>query len=123
MSRHLLSALATAVALLLSTGLVLADDPFRIVVKRIDADGFPTVRIVASVIDANGDPLGGLRAQDLQVRERNVPAGATVTLASLSSPVALVLVVTKGSAKVSMVTAAFSTLSRPTSTKTVLARF
>ena len=98
MSRHLLSALATAVALLLSTGLVLANDPFRIVVKRIDADGFPTVRIVASVIDANGDPLGGLRAQDLQVRERNVPAGATVTLASLSSPVALVLVVdTSGS--------------------------
>src|SRR5258705_598047 len=89
---------AAIAAVFLMGGTALADDPIRIVISRVDAGDFPTVRLVASVVDASGKPVRGLRAEDLQLRERNQPTSARVTLATLVSPVALALVVdTSGS--------------------------
>src|SRR5258708_6190242 len=99
MSSRLRATFAAAIAaVFLMGGAALADDPIRIVISRVDAGDFPTVRLVASVVDASGKPVRGLRAEDLQLRERNLPTSAKVTLATLVSPVALALVVdTSGS--------------------------
>src|SRR5688500_8161197 len=98
MSRRVVGALTAVVLLVLLSGTALADDPVRIVISRVDAGEFPTVRLVASVIDANGKAVPGLLAQDLRLRERGLPIAANVALASLRSPVALALVVdTSGS--------------------------
>jgi tight adherence protein C len=99
MSSRLRAAFAAAIAaVVLMSGTAIADDPIRIVISRVDAGDFPTVRLVASVVDASGKPVRGLRAEDLQLRERNLPTTAKVTLATLVSPVALALVVdTSGS--------------------------
>ena len=84
--------------LFLLSGPARADDPMRIVISRVDAGQFPTVRLVASVVDASGKAVPGLRPEDLQLREGNLPISPTVTLASLVYPVALAIVVdTSGS--------------------------
>src|SRR5205085_11427441 len=89
---------AVLAAQLLSADVARADDPYRIVRSRVDAADFPTVRLVASVVDASGKAVPGLRPQDLQVREGTATPSANVTLASMVSPVALALVVdTSGS--------------------------
>ena len=89
---------AVGMLLLLSGEVARADDPYRIVLSRVDPSDFPTVRLVASVVDASGRAVPGLRPQDLQVRESNVLPRASVSLASMVSPVALALVVdTSGS--------------------------
>jgi len=90
---------ALVLALVLSGGgLAQADETYRIVISRVDAGDFPRVRIVASVVDAGGRAVPGLRPQDLQLREGNATSQASVTLASKVSPVALALVVdTSGS--------------------------
>ena len=89
---------ALTLAQLLGAGVASADDPYRIVLSRVDASGFPTVRLVASVVDANGRAVAGLRPQDLQIREGSSAPQANVTLASKVSPVALALVIdTSGS--------------------------
>jgi len=94
MSSRRIAAVAAAIAVLfLMTATAQADDPIRIVISRVDAGQFPTVRLVASVIDASGKAVPGLRPEDLQLRESNLAISATVTLASLVSPVALALVV------------------------------
>ena len=99
MFRRIASALAAAIAVvILLGGGALADDPYRIVVTRVDASDFPTVRLVASVVDQNGKAVGGLRPQDLQLREGSALPSANISLASAVSPVALALVVdTSGS--------------------------
>src|SRR5882672_3279711 len=93
--------IAAVVALVLvlgGSGVARADDPVRIVLSRVDAGEFPRVRLVASVIDTNGRAVPGLRPQDLQLREGNATPQASVSLASMVSPVALALVVdTSGS--------------------------
>ena len=90
--------LAVVAMQLLGAGVARADDPYRIVLSRVDPSDFPTVRLVASVVDANGKAVPGLRPQDLQVREGTVAPQANVTLASMVSPVALALVIdTSGS--------------------------
>src|SRR5437773_2267781 len=99
MSSRRIAAVAAAIAVLfLMTATAQADDPIRIVISRVDAGQCPTVRLVASVIDASGKAVPGLRPEDLRFRESNVAISATVTLASLVSPVALALVLdTSGS--------------------------
>ncbi len=84
---------ATLLVVLLGSGVALADDPYRIVLSRVDASGFPTVHLVASVVDGSGKAVAGLRPQDLEIREGGVAPQATVTLASMVSPVAVVLVI------------------------------
>ena len=84
---------ATLLVVLLGSGVALADDPYRIVLSRVDASGFPTVRLVASVVDGSGKAVAGLRPQDLEIREGGVAPEGTVTLASMVSPVAVVLVI------------------------------
>src|SRR5213083_1584158 len=99
MSSRRIAAVAAAIAVLfLMTATAQADDPIRIVISRVDAGQFPTVRLVASVVDASGKAVPGLRPQDLQVREGTIAPQANVTLASMVSPVALALVIdTSGS--------------------------
>src|SRR5580765_8052304 len=98
MSRRLACGLTALTLLFLGATPASADDTPRIVITRVDATDFPTVRLVASVVDAGGKPISGLRAEDLRLRERNLPASATISLASLTSPVALALVIdTSGS--------------------------
>ena len=99
MFRRLAWLAALVLALMLSGGgLARADEPFRIVLSHVDAGDFPKVRLVASVVDARGRAVPGLRPQDLQLREGNATPQASVTLASMVSPVALALVVdTSGS--------------------------
>src|SRR5919198_4321386 len=98
MSRAALSAALAAVLLVAIGGIARADDPYRIVLTRIDPADFPTVRLVASVVDQNGKPVPGLRPQDLQLREGDALPNATISLASAVSPVALALVIdTSGS--------------------------
>ncbi|MEK6227457.1 MAG: VWA domain-containing protein [Chloroflexota bacterium] len=90
--------LGLAIAQLLGGGVASADDPYHIVLSRVDPSDFPTVRLVASVVDSSGKAVPGLRPQDLQIREGTVTPESTVTLASMVSPVALALVVdTSGS--------------------------
>ncbi|TMC72980.1 MAG: VWA domain-containing protein [Chloroflexi bacterium] len=84
---------AVVVLQLLGAGVARADDPYRIVLSRVDPSDYPTVRLVASVVDANGKAVPGLRPQDLQVREGTVAPQASVTLASMVSSVALALVI------------------------------
>src|SRR5438067_4359931 len=69
MFRRATFVLTVAAMLLLGAGIARADDPYRIVVSRVDPSDFPTVRLVAAVVDANGKAVPGLRPQDLEVRE------------------------------------------------------
>jgi tight adherence protein C len=89
---------AVILSVLLSAGTVQAGDPYRIILTRVDAHDFPTIRLVCSVVDSSGKAVPGLRPQDLLVREGNAVPPTSVTLASVVSPVALALVVdTSGS--------------------------
>src|SRR5439155_15420011 len=93
MFRRLAWLAALVLALMLSGGgLARADEPFRIVISHVDAGDFPKVRLVASVVDARGRAVPGLRPQDLQLREGNATPQASVTLASMVSPLRFPLV-------------------------------
>src|SRR5258706_8887171 len=90
MSSRLRAAFAAAIAaVFLMGGTALADDPIRIVISRVDAGDFPTVRLVASVVGASGKPGRGLRAEELQLRERNLPTPAKMTPPTPLSPLPL----------------------------------
>src|SRR3989442_13934866 len=98
MCSRLVAIVGVTLLLLLTGAVASADDPFRVVLSRVDAADFPTVRLVASVVDLKGKAVAGLRPQDLQVRESGVASQANVSLASMVSPVALALVLdTSGS--------------------------
>ena len=98
MCSRLVVIVGVTLLLLLNGAVASADDPFRVVLSRVDAADFPTVRLVASVVDLKGKAVAGLRPQDLQVRESGVASQANVSLASMVSPVALALVLdTSGS--------------------------
>src|SRR2546426_11648512 len=98
MCSRLVAIVGVTLLLLLNGAVASADDPFRVVLSRVDAADFPTVRLVASVVDLKGKAVAGLRPQDLQVRESGVASQANVSLASMVSPVALALVLdTSGS--------------------------
>ena len=98
MCSRLVAIVGVTLLLLLNGAVASADDPSRVVLSRVDAADFPTVRLVASVVDLKGKAVAGLRPQDLQVRESGVASQANVSLASMVSPVALALVLdTSGS--------------------------
>jgi tight adherence protein C len=86
-----LAALALSV-LLAGTSLAAADDGVRIRVERIDTLQYPTMRIVAAVIDGTGHPVRGLNASDLILKEDGIPVPARVDLASDAAPVSLAFV-------------------------------
>src|SRR2546428_6664964 len=92
MCSRLVAIVGVTLLLLLNGAVASADDPSRVVLSRVDAADFPTVRLVASVVDLKGKAVAGLRPQDLQVRESGVASQANVSLASMVSPVALALV-------------------------------
>jgi len=98
MSSRLVAVTVAVLLLSLGGGTAQADDPFRVVLSRVDASDFPTVRLVASVVDANGKAVPVVWPQELRVRERDVAPETNVSLASRASPVALAIVVdTSGS--------------------------
>ena len=98
MCRAVATTVAALLILLLNGGLARADDPLHIVLSRVDPGDFPTVRLVASIVDSSGKAVPGLKTSDIQVRERGALAQTSVSLASTMSPVALALVVdTSGS--------------------------
>lgn len=75
-----------------------ADGPFRLVILRLEPSEYPTVQIVASVVDAEGRPVKGVTPADLTVTEEGVEQTATIRLASEVAPVAIALVLdTSGS--------------------------
>src|SRR5262245_55831074 len=96
MNRQLLRtawlALMTVALTLGSASAALADDGTRIRVERIDTLQYPTMRIVASVIDGAGRPVRGLSASDLVLTEDGIPVPARVDLASDAAPVSLAFV-------------------------------
>src|SRR2546425_4084094 len=92
MSSRIALAFGVALLLVLNGGIAYADDPFRIVLSRVDAADFPTVRLVASVVDSSGKAGAGLPPQDLPVREGGGTPPATLSPSSIVSPVALALV-------------------------------
>ena len=88
--------LATTVITLAATGL--ASRP-RLHLQRIDAAAFPStgkVRLTASLVELEGDPVGELPASAFQLSVDGQPAGAAESVAPFSStkePLDLVLVV------------------------------
>src|SRR5437870_822068 len=66
MFRRMSFVLAVVATLLLGAGVARADDPYRVVLSRVDPSDFPTVRLVASVIDASAADL--LEAADPKAR-------------------------------------------------------
>lgn len=90
--------LALALAFL-GTGFVAAgDEPWTITITKLDATGFPTVRMVATVTDGQGKPVRGLTARDLVVLESGSKVAVDVNFVSRSTPIAVALVVdTSGS--------------------------
>ncbi len=93
MSRHPpLAGLALGLCLLVATaGAAAADDPIRLSITQIDASGYPQVRVIASVTDAQGKPVRGLSAADLRVTQSGAARDARVELSSLVASVELVL--------------------------------
>ena len=89
---------AVALVLAVAPSAAAADDGYRIVLSRIDASDFPTVRFVASIVDGTGRPAKGIRREDLQLTEGSASPSANMRLASLVAPVTLAFVIdTSGS--------------------------
>ena len=87
-----LVAAAVLTALVAVAGAAAADGGVKIRVERIDTLQYPTVRIVAAVIDGAGRPVRGLNASDLVLTEDGIPVPARVDLASDAAPVSLAFV-------------------------------
>jgi tight adherence protein C len=85
-------AAAALVAMLAAAGPAAADDGLRIRIERIDTLQYPTMRIVAAVVDGAGRPVRGLSAGDLVLTEDGIPVPARVDLASDAAPVSLAFV-------------------------------
>src|SRR5262249_39631334 len=83
---------AVLVAMLAAAGPASADDGVRIRIERIDTLQYPTMRMVAAVVDGAGRPVRGLNASDLVLTEDGIPVPARVDLASDAAPVALAFV-------------------------------
>lgn len=89
--RRALVAPVVAFALLVALASSAAAETYKIVVTQLDLTAYPTVRLVASVTDAEGRPVKGLRAEDFVVTEADRPVAADVRLASAVAPVSAVL--------------------------------
>ncbi|MGH2451931.1 MAG: vWA domain-containing protein, partial [Candidatus Limnocylindria bacterium] len=70
-----------------------ADDPFRLVVTRLDANAFPELRVVVRVTDTEGRAVQGLGPGDIQVHEggqaQQIEAGLTAEVAPVNLVLAL----------------------------------
>jgi len=69
-----------------------ADDGAKIVVTQVDTSGYPDVRFLASVNDAQGRPMPGLGPTDLILSENDATQNAVIELASQTAPIALAIV-------------------------------
>lgn len=84
--------MATAVLLLaLSAGA--AAETYRITLTQLDMTAYPVVHLVASVMDAGGHAIRGLRAGDVVVTEDGRDVAPDVRLASEVAPVTVVFAV------------------------------
>ena len=94
-----LVAFAAALAWLVAAAQpAMADDPLRIRLTQVDATNFPTVRVIASVVDAQDRPVSDLPIGEIVVSEQGRTQSATVDVATEQAPIALALVLdTSGS--------------------------
>lgn len=81
----------------LSLGLLLAAPawaagPVQIRITAIDPGDYPNVRVVASITDATGKPIDGLRATDTLISEDGRPQRAALERVGETQPLVLVLV-------------------------------
>lgn len=80
-----------------SLGLLLAAPawaagPVQVRITAIDPGDYPNVRVVASITDAAGKPIDGLRATDVLVSEDGRPQRAALERVGETQPLVLVLV-------------------------------
>lgn len=84
--------------LVASAATAAAADAYRITVTRADVSAYPTIGLVASVTDASGRAVKGLRAADVFVSEDGRAVTPDVRLASEVAPVSIVFAIdTSGS--------------------------
>jgi tight adherence protein C len=72
-------------------GVAAADDPLRMQITQVDPSDFPNVRVVASLVDAQQRPVGGIDASSIVVSEDGRPQRASVETATKVAPIALAL--------------------------------
>jgi VWFA-related protein len=70
----LVSFAVLCLALAVISGPVLAQEGSSVQINALDDGDFPTLTVVASVLDANGRPVTGLTAEDFDVLEDGAPA-------------------------------------------------
>ncbi|HUG56550.1 MAG TPA: VWA domain-containing protein [Candidatus Limnocylindrales bacterium] len=90
-SRAALPVALAAVFLLGSSAPARAEDPFRLVVTRLDASAFPELRVVVRVTDTEGRAVRGLGTGDIQVHEGGQAQRIDAALTAEVAPVNLVL--------------------------------
>ena len=89
--RALLSLTLAIVVTGIFPGVAAADDPLRMQITQVDPSDFPNVRVVASLVDAQQRPVGGIDASSIVVSEDGRPQRASVETATKVAPIALVL--------------------------------
>lgn len=90
MSRLIAAFCVIALGVLLGAP-ALAAGPVQIRVTGVDASAYPDVRLVASITDAAGKPVDGLRATDVLISEDGRPQRAGLERVGEKQPLALVL--------------------------------
>lgn len=91
MSRVFAALCAVSLSLLLAAP-AWAAGPVQIRITAIDPGDYPNVRVVASITDAAGKPIDGLRATDVLISEDGRPQRAALERMGETQPLVLVLV-------------------------------
>ena len=71
--------------------LAAADDPVKMQITQVDPSDFPNVRVVASVVDAQGRPVGGIDTSSIVVSEDGRPQHPSIDASTKLAPIALAL--------------------------------
>src|SRR2546423_11159847 len=94
MSKPIRAIVSVTLALLLASvfsGAAAADDPVRLQITLVHPSDFPNVRIVASLLDGQDRPVGGIDAGAIVVSEDGRPQRPSVEAATKIAPIALAL--------------------------------
>jgi tight adherence protein C len=94
MSKRIRAIVSGTLALLLVgvfSGAAAADDPVRMQITLVDPSDFPNVRIVASLLDGQQRPVGGIDAGAIVVSEDGRTQRPSVEAATKVAPIALAL--------------------------------
>ena len=91
MSRLVAALCAVSLVLLLAAP-AWAAGPVQVRITAVDPSDYPNVRVVASITDAAGKPIDGLRATDVLISEDGRPQRAALERVGETQPLVLVLV-------------------------------